>query len=345
MAFPQFISFTITNNCNLRCKMCGQWSEQGYIYNKEGTRKEEMTIKDWQRLADEAAAHHISSLLIRGGEPFLFPDIIELLQYIHDKGIFISIDSNGTLLKKYAADLLRIGNIHITVSIDGPEDIHDQVRNVKGCFGKIKEGLHLLDELEKSSKNKISRSICFTISPYSMRGLEAVPHIARSLAIKTISIVPYYYIPDDIGKAYEKELAQFNCRAFSWRGFHHESSGIDFSIFQQQYKEYLKNLGDIYNYPYMAFSEEQYRKWFNDSVTPVGSVDCSNIERLIDIQPSGEANFCVDFPDFTIGNVRDSTIEELWNNEKATRFREYRRKNLFSVCYRCGAKYMSEAAG
>ena len=31
MDFPAFVSFTITNACNLRCTMCGQWSPDGYV--------------------------------------------------------------------------------------------------------------------------------------------------------------------------------------------------------------------------------------------------------------------------------------------------------------------------
>ena len=61
----------------------------------------------------------------------------------------------------------------------------------------------------------------------------------------------------------------------------------------------------------------------------------------MDVQPDGEANFCVDFPDYSFGNVRSSTIKELWNGERAARFREYRRKRPLAVCHRCGAKYIS----
>jgi len=343
MDFPEFISFTITNACNLRCKMCGQWSGKGYMLNKSTALKQEMTLSDWKRLVDEIACHNIRSLLLRGGEPFLFPGIITLLEYIHNKGIFISIDSNGTMLSKFAVDVLRIGNIHITISIDGPEEIHDAVRGVNGCFKKIKEGVELLNELEKNSTNKISRSITFTISPYSYKGLGAMPNVARSLGIQTICIAPYYYVPEENGKAYEKELKEnLDCQAFSWIGFHHETSGIDFTTFKAQLSKYLQDLNEIRDYPYMKLTEDQYRTWFSDTLTPVGPVACSNVERLIDIQPNGNANFCVDFPDYIIGNVKNSTIEELWNSERACRFRNYRRKKPLTVCYRCGAKYMSE---
>ena len=82
--------------------------------------------------------------------------------------------------------------------------------------------------------------------------------------------------------------------------------------------------------------------WFADATTPVGNLPCTNVENLIDIQPNGDANFCVDFPDYIIGNVREYSIKEEWNSKRAERFREYRRKKPLAVCYRCGAKYMSE---
>jgi MoaA/NifB/PqqE/SkfB family radical SAM enzyme len=344
--FPATVSFTITNACNLKCRMCGQWSEEGYIRSAKENLQHSLKLADWKKLTDELAAHQISSVILRGGEPFLFPDIIELLEYINSKGIFISLDTNGTLLKKYAADIVRIGNIHITISVDGPEEIHDKVRGIKGCFRRIKEGVNRLIEVEKNSGRNISRAICFTISPYSVSGLGKMPGVARILSINTLVIVPYNFIPSSMGIKYEKELKDhFKTTAFSWTGFHHEDSGVDFNEFQNEYRKYIAGLNGIRNYPYMVFSEEDYRTWFGNPTTLIGSPHCTNIEKLIDIQPEGNANFCVDTPDYSFGNVKDSTIEAVWNNEKASRFREYRRKNPFSVCYRCVSKHMSENTG
>jgi radical SAM protein with 4Fe4S-binding SPASM domain len=343
MNFPTHISFTITNRCNLRCQMCGQWSSQGYLHGKPSVLKKEMGLAEWKRLVDEIKDHNIKTVLLRGGEPFLFPEIGALLKYIRSKGIFISIDTNGTFLEKYAAEIVRIGNIHLTISIDGPQAIHDKVRRSDGCFSTIERGIRLLHELEKSKKKKISLSITFTISPYSVSGLGRMPAVARNLGISTITIVPYYYVPEESGKRYEKQLREdLDCPAFSWIGFHHENSGVDFDIFKREFEKYMAGLDGLYNFPYMPFSLEDYRTWFADTTTPVGKLPCTNIERLIDIQPNGGANFCVDFPDYCFGNVREHTIEEVWNSPQAEKFREYRRKKPLAVCYRCGAKYMAD---
>jgi MoaA/NifB/PqqE/SkfB family radical SAM enzyme len=354
MNFPQTVSFTITNACNLRCRMCGQWSEEGYMRpSRESDRgapsadkSRELGLAEWKRLIDELADHNIKRALLRGGEVFLYPDILPLLEYFRAKEIFTSIDTNGTRLAQYAADLVRIGNMHLTVSVDGPEEIHDSVRGVKGAFRQLQDGLARLAEEEKKQGTTLSKSITFTISPYSYRGLGRLPDVARSLGIGSICVVAYYFIPRAAGEKYEAELEEnFGCRAYSWRGFHHEESGVDVDLLLAELHAYRAALGGITDYPYFPMSEAEYRTWFTDAVTPIGSIACANVEKLIDIQPTGEANFCVDFPDYAIGNVRESTIAELWNSPRAEAFRVYRRKQPLAVCARCGAKYMAEIRG
>ncbi len=342
MNFPQSVSLTLTNHCNLRCQMCGQWSQEGYVRSNLACLKNEMGLSDWKRIVDELAAHDIPSVLLRGGEVFMIPGIVELLDYIHDKGMFISIDTNGTMLEQFAADIVRIGKMHLTISVDGSESVHDDVRGVAGTYQKIKAGVARLAELEARSENKISRSICFTISRYNYHSLGVMPEVARDLSLGIISIVPYYYFPDRVGKIYEQELHALGCPAFSWVGFHHEDSGVDFEEFRQQLNQYRAALGEVYEYPYMALDEAQYKAWFADAQTQIGPVHCQNVEKLIDIQPDGSANFCVDFIDYSFGNVKEASIEQIWNSERAEAFRQYRREKPLAMCYRCGAKFMSQ---
>jgi radical SAM protein with 4Fe4S-binding SPASM domain len=323
--------------------MCGQWSEEGYILNRTVDVWQRMKLDDWKRLVDEAAHHKTRSILVRGGEPFLFKGIMELLKYINGKGIFLSIDTNGTMLDQFAADLSTIDKMHITFSVDGPEEVHDYVRNVNGSFEKTRQNIALLNDLEKRSGNIISKSICFTISSYNYKALGKMADVARNLSISSMNIVPYYYFSADVGKNYEDELKMnFDCEAFSWKGFHHETSGVEYDRFREELRTYRTSLGGINDFPYMPLTEDEYRVWFSDQVTPVGSSLCTNVEKLIDIQPNGDANFCVDFPDYSIGNVKESTIEKIWNSPRAQLFREYRREKPLSICYRCGAKHISE---
>jgi MoaA/NifB/PqqE/SkfB family radical SAM enzyme len=340
--FPRSISLTLTNRCNLKCRMCGQWSKKGYMHQRKEYFTDELSFPEWKRLIDECADHAITSVLLRGGEVFLLPGIMDFIHYIHDKGIFTSIDTNGTMLSSFAEDLVKAaGKVHLSISVDGPEEIHDAVRGVQGCFGKIKKNMARVLEIEKRLQKEMSKSITFTISQYNVNSLGDMPDVARELGFKTITIVPYYYFPTHVGLQYEEELqTHFQCPAYSWQGFHHEESGVDISVFKTQFRKYLDNLREIYSYPYMPLTVDEYVEWFSHPLTQVGPTECINVERLIDIQPRGDANFCVDFPDYSMGNVAQSSISEVWNSEKAAAFRAYRKKKPLAVCYRCGAKFM-----
>lgn len=344
--FPPCVSFTLTNACDLRCRMCGQWGGAGYMRSGGGPRGPGLQLADWKRLVDEVVAHGGTSILIRGGEPFMFPRIIDLVEHIRERGLSLAIDTNGTRLAEHAADLVRIGRLHLTVSVDGPEEIHDAVRGVPGAFHQIELGLARLAALDGGNPRRVTRSLCFTISPWSLRGLGRMPAVARWLGVDSVTIVPYYWVTRALGETWEREIERlFGDRAFAWRGFHHEESGVDPDEFAAQHARYRESLDGLLDYPYMPLTAAEYRSWFSHPSAPVGGSECANVERLIDIQPTGDANFCVDFPDASLGNVRHATIAEIWNGDRARRFRERRRRGPFGACHRCGARHMGEIRG
>lgn len=310
--------------------------------NRRGQPRSPLTIDDWKRLVDEASVGGVRMILLRGGEPFLLPWIIELIEFIASKGMFTCIDSNGMHLAEVADDLVRIGQTHVTISVDGTESVHDAVRGVPGCYQRIAAGLATLKQCEQRHNRTIGKSITFTISQWSYRALGAMPDVARALGVENICIVPYFYMPEALGQAYARELdEELGCQAYSWRGFCHESSGVDISTFLEQLRDYRARLHELHDYPYLPLTEDEYCRWFADPIAPVRLDPCHNAERLIDIQPTGDANCCVDFPDFTFGNTREATLAQLWNSERARKFRARRRLKPFSACHRCGAKYMA----
>jgi MoaA/NifB/PqqE/SkfB family radical SAM enzyme len=340
--FPTFVSLTVTNHCNLRCQMCAQWSKSGYMHQGKHAEGGLLTLADWRRVVDEVSERGNSFVLVRGGEPFMYPQIIELLEHIAGRGMFTSIDSNGTRLAQFADDLVRLERVHVTVSVDGPEAIHDAVRGRPGCFAEIAAGIAALKAAEQRAGKTISKSITFTISPWSYKGLGAMPEVARSLGIESLCIVPFFHLPQRVGQEYARQLREeFDCDAYSWRGACHEESGVDIDAFCEQLRQYKSTIGAIHDYPYLPLQEEEYRTWFGDAVAPVRSEACTSIERVLDIQPNGDANFCVDYPDFKLGNVRQASLAELWNGERANQFRARRRQGAFGACHRCVAKYMA----
>jgi len=338
--FPAVLSLTVTNACNLRCRMCGQWGPEGYI--RGGKPLEAMPVSRWLELVDEAGAKGTKVVCLRGGEPLLFPGVMDVIRRIKSRGMFLCMDTNGVFLGKHADDLVDAALDVVTVSVDGPEEIHDRVRGVPGTFRAMAASVRALNEAKVRRSAKAPEiGACFTISPESLPGLPEMGDVMRALGIPTITVNPYYYFPERVGKAYEERMRrELSCDAFSWRGFHREGSGVNPEAFLRAWYEFKARLGEIRLYPFMDLSDNDYRHWFSDNETTVGRRECPNLARLLDVQPGGDANFCVDYPDYVVGNVAARSIEEVWNGERAGAFRRAA-ANPFPVCLRCGAKYMS----
>src|SRR5512135_1266225 len=141
---PTFVQLRLTNLCNLRCKMCGQWGDTG-IYRSQSAAdagdgalerarilellgaKRQLALADYVRLLDELApARPIVSLF--GGEPFLYPDILPLIREIKARGLTCTVITNGGRLEALARDLVEAGMDSIAVSIDGPPAVHNRIR-------------------------------------------------------------------------------------------------------------------------------------------------------------------------------------------------------------------------
>ncbi len=125
----------ITNRCTLKCKHC-------FIY-REGTphtptKKNEMPAEQMiKEIKKYRRKFGIVRMVWMGGEPLLRKDVLELGVKLFPQN---TITTNGTL------PLINLGpKIKWVISLDGPEEINDEIRG-KGCFKKVLKNLNNLPE-------------------------------------------------------------------------------------------------------------------------------------------------------------------------------------------------------
>lgn len=83
------INLHILEACNFRCRQC---------FSKFGTEKL-LPVKDWEKIVDNCiAGADVAEFNIAGGEPMLYPGLVELVKYIRDKGVKVSLITNGSLM-------------------------------------------------------------------------------------------------------------------------------------------------------------------------------------------------------------------------------------------------------
>lgn len=121
---PLFISWHLTFRCNKKCHYCGAWHLD---YPELGTSE----VLDRLDQICELGARWIT---FSGGEVLLRDDLREIISHAKAKGIRVFIDTNGVLLPQKIDELRGVDRI--TLSLDGPEEVHDSVRG-QGTFARV----------------------------------------------------------------------------------------------------------------------------------------------------------------------------------------------------------------
>ena len=129
--FPPFLYVSITNSCNLRCQGC--WVDVDKPQSL-------ISFEDMNRLIGNAKQHGNSFFGILGGEPFLHPDLIAILNAHPD--CYFQIFTNGhAITDKMAAALRRAGNATPLVSVEGTEAVSDVRRGRTGVLNRTLAGI------------------------------------------------------------------------------------------------------------------------------------------------------------------------------------------------------------
>jgi MoaA/NifB/PqqE/SkfB family radical SAM enzyme len=148
--FPPFLYVSVINSCNLRCTGC--WVDV------EAPR-EMIDLEAMNRLIADAQQHGNSFFGILGGEPFMHPQLMDILAAHPD--CYFQVFTNGQFItEKVAGDLRRLGNVTPLVSIEGREIVSDQRRGKTEVFNKTMRGLE--NCLRARLLTGVATSVCQT---------------------------------------------------------------------------------------------------------------------------------------------------------------------------------------
>jgi len=151
---PVLLVIDPTLKCNLKCKHCKVWFNHNTAFPKfwKEIKNRSLNRDKLIRLADEAYSLGISYISFSGGEPLLVEGVEDAGGYARKKGIFVNLNTNGTLLSGNRAELIVNSFDQIRVSLNGLEETHDRLCGVKGTFRKVDNNLYRIQGLKRSAK-------------------------------------------------------------------------------------------------------------------------------------------------------------------------------------------------
>lgn len=163
----------------------------------------EMDDRTFNNVIKNIAELRIEKVVFSGwGEPLTHPKVIKYIKLVKDLGIYVAINTNGSLLNSGINELLNTGIDEIVVSVDSVEtDVYKSIR-VGGLLGNVLKGILKVNELRKDSY-KPDLTMWFTINAMNLNDIPKVPSFARSLGFR--KIVFSHIIP--LSRKHEKDLA------------------------------------------------------------------------------------------------------------------------------------------
>lgn len=277
LSAPLRVFLDITYDCNLECIHC---------YTSSGIAEtSELTTKEIFGLIDQM--HHCGAMLlsIAGGEPFMRPDIFEIVEYARSFGIQVSVTTNGTKLnERILVRILKADFKTITVSVDGNEIHNDTIRG-KGSYTTVKRNLK---EITKKSNQGTCIAIKTTLNNLNIHDAEDILALAEDVGVGVVKFNPIRLLG--------RSLTNHNL-----------------DIKEEEYSEFLNAIQKIKTnikvvFPKTPLDDEPY------NCVGLG-FGCTGGKETCNITPTGDLSPCAFLGiGFKVGNLREMKFLKLWRS-------------------------------
>lgn len=327
---PFLVVWDFTHKCNLKCRHC--YSDSG------ATRESELNTKEALEVVDQLADAGVTALAFSGGEPLTREDFFQVASHAANRGLYVSLATNGTLLTKENVRKLKgTGVNYVEVSIDGATaNSHDDFRGVPGAFAKAMEGL----------KNCAEEDLCIcmatTATKNNLAEMPAILDLAEEIGAERFTY--FNFVPTGRGKdIYSQDLSAEERENLMHYLLNRMSRGCKTTILTTAPQLARVSLqcqgpagtGEIT----MSMAHMQTAKVSKKAVPLADFIGGCGAGRLYcSLSPQGDLHPCVFLP-LNVGNLKTERFSNLWLNSSL--FKAFRnRANLKGACGECRYKFI-----
>lgn len=325
---PKHIPWLLTYGCNNKCGFCFFYGENGIFKDKKDF--ETLSFNQIKDIADDIAAFKPSVEII-GGEPFTREDTLKIVRYIKEKGCYCSIFTNANLInEKNCQEVVDSGLDKICIALSGPKEIHDELRSAPGSFDKAVNAIKLLIRYRKAAKPRIE--IWFTLFGVNIKYINEMVELAKYLKVDALIIKHLWHSTNKMIEEHNRVIKRYFDREMKIiSGM--QITSIDSALVMENLEK-IPVKSDGFVKPFPAFSRKDIIKFYSQPTAAIKK-RCVFPWICASIMPNGDLSCC--YHNFVLGNLRNDKFRSLWNNKKATRFRQIlKAEKHFPLCLRCG---------
>lgn len=303
---PVYMTLGITSKCNYACKHCG---------NNSGIKKDsDLTNEKIYSLIKEMGNFSLLKLNFTGGEPTTHPELLSFMRYAKALIPRITLTTNGSNIDKEYAKRLKDAGLDMTkISLDGTKEFHNSFRrNDKAYELAIQAMLNLMEE-------GIEVRVQTTLTNDNVDDVIKTMELLGKLGISHQTIVPIC----PIGRASKDMMLSPE-----------EYKKAVIKVYNKA-KE-LEKTNTSYEIRPLFGAKELFEKGITTKLETLSlKYSCEALKNTMEIKPNGDVIPC-SFLDFSIGNVKQSSIEEIWNQEQTAKIRDmFKQTKNNSHCNTC----------
>ncbi len=263
-------------------------------------------------------------VLMSGGEALLNPNFFRFCEILQNNNIKVSLLSTGLTLKKNAGQLTKWVN-DIIVSLDGPEDIHDRIRNIPNAWQQLKEGVHYIKSIAPDFKIT-ARTV---IHRLNFQYWSDIVDSAKEIGLNQVS-----FLPADISShAFNREILWSEQRQHDILPGKKDLPDLKYiteTIIESYAADIIKG--------FIAENPEKLRKIYAYyaafyGLNPFPYKKCNAPWVSTVVEADGTVRPCFFHP--PLGNIRNQSLENILNSDESIRFRKELDMDKDSTCIKC----------
>ena len=322
--------------CNLACTYC-YYLEKSHLYRHEEP-SGRFTMSD--ELLERFIREYIESQTMpqvlftwHGGETLMRPlafykRVVELQRkYARGRTIENAIQTNGTLLTDEWCRFFRENQWLVGVSIDGPQEFHDEYRrNKQGMpsFQKVMRGIALLN------KHGVEWNALAVVNDFNADYPLDFYHFFKEIGCRYIQFTPIV----------ERILPHADGRHLACPADSEEIPLADFSVTPAQWGEFLCTIfdewvrHDVGEY-FIQLFDSTLANWVGEQ--PGVCTLAKSCGHAGVMEYNGDVYACDHFvfPEYKLGNIRTHTLTEMMYSERQQQFGAMKRDGLPTLCREC----------
>jgi radical SAM protein with 4Fe4S-binding SPASM domain len=299
---PMFPVWNITQACNLTCQHC-------YQNAHHRPDADELTVAEKLDLIDQMGEDFVPFVAFAGGEPLVTPDLWPVLERCRERGIHVTLATNGTLLTPEMCARLKDANVkYVEVSLDSIDpEVHNAFRGQPKAWERTVQGIRNC----VASGIKTGMATCFTRE--TVDKVDATVQFAIDLGCKTFS--HFNFIPVGRGKEImQEDLTPAQRERLLARLQEHLTAGkITIVSTAPQFGRACITYGPeegLFATGHAGRGPGKKTMVLSRYIGGCGTGRC-----YCAIQPNGIITPCVYISDIKVGDIRQMSFREIWNNE------------------------------